>query len=93
LNKRFSRIKNSPLIANWYQIAASSGSRRQVNTTDMREYGFIPSVNMKPEEFWAESTELAKMNKMDSILAYMYLMLDKAKQAHKPVHRKDKETP
>jgi 2-hydroxy-3-keto-5-methylthiopentenyl-1-phosphate phosphatase len=57
-------------------------------TKDMQEYSFIPSINMKPQEFWAESTELAKTNKMDTILAYMYLMLDKAKQAHKPVHRK-----
>jgi 2-hydroxy-3-keto-5-methylthiopentenyl-1-phosphate phosphatase len=58
-------------------------------TKDMQEYSFIPSINMRPQEFWAESTELAKTNKMDSILAYMYLMLDKAKQAHKPVHRHD----
>jgi 2-hydroxy-3-keto-5-methylthiopentenyl-1-phosphate phosphatase len=58
-------------------------------TKDMQEYGFIPSVNMKPEDFWDESTKLSKVNKMDYILAYMYLMLDKARHAHKPVHRKD----
>ena len=58
-------------------------------TKDMQEYSFIPSINMKPENFWVESTELARLNKMDSVLAYMYLMLDKSKQAKKPVHRKD----
>jgi len=58
-------------------------------TKDMQEYGFIPSVNMRPEEFWVEADALAKRYKMDRILAYMYLMLDKSRQAKKAVRRKD----
>lgn len=44
-------------------------------TKDMQEYGFIPAVNMTPEEFWAEADRLAVGERMDRILAYMYLML------------------
>jgi 2-hydroxy-3-keto-5-methylthiopentenyl-1-phosphate phosphatase len=58
-------------------------------TKDMQEYSFIPSVNMKPKNFWKEATKLAQDKKMDPILAYMFLMLDKAKNAKKPVHRED----
>ena len=62
---------------------------KTLSPKDMQEYGFIPSVNMRPEEFWAEADALAKKNKMDSVLAYMYLMLDKSRQAKKPVRRRD----
>lgn len=44
-------------------------------TKDMQEYGFIPAVNMTPEEFWAAADRLAVSERMDRILAYMYLML------------------
>lgn len=58
-------------------------------TKDMQEYSFIPKVNMKPEDFWTESNALAVENKMDRILAYMYLMLEKAHVARKSILRSD----
>jgi 2-hydroxy-3-keto-5-methylthiopentenyl-1-phosphate phosphatase len=76
-------MPKKPIIALMYDFD------KTLCTKDMQEYSFIPSVNMKPKDFWAESTKLAKANKMDSILAYMYLMLYKARQAHKPFHRED----
>lgn len=56
-------------------------------TKDMQEYSFIPTVKMKPEDFWKESGNLATNNKMDRILAYMFLMLDKAHAVKKPILR------
>jgi phosphoserine phosphatase len=58
-------------------------------TKDMQEYSFIPRVNMEPSDFWEASNTLAKNEKMDRNLAYMYLMLQKSREAHKPVHRQN----
>jgi len=56
---------------------------------DMQEYSFIPNVNMATEAFWEESTHIAKKKKMDPVLVYMYLMLEKAHAAEQGIHRKD----
>ncbi len=56
-------------------------------TKDMQEYSFIPNVNMTAKEFWDESNTLAAERKMDGILAYMYVMLDKARAAKKSIRR------
>lgn len=45
---------------------------------NIQEYNFIPALNMKSEEFWKEVEELKVKNNMESVLAYMYLMLKKA---------------
>jgi phosphoserine phosphatase len=58
-------------------------------TKDMQEYSFISKVNMKPEDFWSESNRLAREKKMDRILAYMFLMLDRAKVAKQRIWRED----
>lgn len=58
-------------------------------TKDMQEYTFIPEVGLEPREFWEESNELAKREKMDAILAYMYQMLKKANSADKPIQREN----
>lgn len=58
-------------------------------TKDMQEYNFIPNVGMTAEKFWAESSALAQNEKMDPILAYMYLMIQKANVARKPIRRQD----
>jgi 2-hydroxy-3-keto-5-methylthiopentenyl-1-phosphate phosphatase len=76
-------MSSKPTIALMYDFD------KTLCTKDMQEYSFIPSVKMKPEEFWIESTKFAQTHRMDPILAYMYLMLDKSKQARQSVHRKD----
>ena len=47
---------------------------------NMQEYNFIPDLNMDTKEFWYEANRLAKQNDMDEILAYLWLMLTKAKE-------------
>lgn len=45
---------------------------------DMQAQGFIQSLNVDVNEFWAESNGLAKAHDMDNNLAYMYLMATKS---------------
>ncbi|MEL3908150.1 MAG: HAD family hydrolase [Treponemataceae bacterium] len=58
-------------------------------TKDMQEYTFIPKVQMTAREFWTEASKLASEKKMDRILAYMYLMLEKAKEQNIGFRRED----
>lgn len=46
-------------------------------TTNMQEYAFIPNLGMDALSFWNEVSSLVKEEKMDLILAYMYLMIKK----------------
>ena len=56
-------------------------------TRDMQEYTFIPSVGMEPSEFWGHTAELAAAETMDSILTYLYCMVEKAHQTGNPLTR------
>ena len=58
-------------------------------TKDMQEYNFIPNLGMTAKQFWNESGTLAQNEKMDPILAYMYLMIQKANAAQQPIRRQD----
>ena len=53
---------------------------------DMQEYSFIPELGITAKAFWAEAAKLSAAG-MDKILAYMYLMLKKAREADKPIRR------
>lgn len=52
---------------------------------DMQEYSFIPNLNMSEEEFWNKVTQLATKEKMDKILAYMYIMIKESKKINKNI--------
>lgn len=56
---------------------------------NMQEYAFIPSLKINPEEFWKEAAILAKENNMDSILAYMYTTVKKAKDKNLCINKKE----
>ncbi|MBQ8827732.1 MAG: haloacid dehalogenase-like hydrolase [Clostridia bacterium] len=49
-------------------------------TRDMQEYQFIPSLGMEANEFWREANGLAHKEHMDGILAYMYVMIMRARE-------------
>ncbi len=57
-------------------------------TRDMQEYTFIPSLGMEADEFWHEAEIVAKREKMDSVLAYMYCMIDQANKIGNPLTKK-----
>ena len=75
--------KNQSVIALMYDFD------KTLCTKDMQEYTFIPNVGMTADEFWAESTLLARTKKMDGILAYMHVMLEKAHIAKTSIRRSD----
>lgn len=62
---------------------------RTLCTKDMQEYSFIPNIGMKPSDFWSEADRLSTEQRMDRILAYMYLMLRKADANGQPLRRCD----
>lgn len=73
--------KSKPTVALMYDFD------KTLCTKDMQEYSFIPNVNMTAQEFWREANDLAREKKMDGILAYMYVMLDRARAAKKSIRR------
>lgn len=58
-------------------------------TTDMQNYAFIPGLGMTPAEFWAEANGFGRQNRMDGVLAYMYIMLREAERRNRPFTRED----
>lgn len=40
----------------------------------MQEYAFIPSLDMEAKDFWEKCAKTEKENRMDGILAYMWMM-------------------
>lgn len=55
---------------------------------NMQEYDFIPGLGVAAKSFWSEASELASEQKADPILAYMKLMLDKAKAKNLKIDKK-----
>lgn len=49
-------------------------------TKNMQEYSLLPFLNIDANTFWQEVADLSKNSNMDSILAYMYLLIKKAKE-------------
>lgn len=56
---------------------------------NMQEHSFLPTLGIGKEIFWAEANRIAAENDMDGILAYMQLMLQKAKERNVRVRRQD----
>ncbi|MDR1758579.1 MAG: haloacid dehalogenase-like hydrolase [Bacteroidales bacterium] len=52
---------------------------------NMQDKNFIPDLEMDTLAFWQEANALAKDHDMDEILAYLHLMLSKAKEKNIPV--------
>jgi len=74
---------NTPIVAFLYDFD------KTLCTTDMQDYGFIPSLGMTPVEFWAEANGFGRRNRIDSVLAYMYIMLQEAERKKLPFTRED----
>lgn len=56
-------------------------------TKDMQEYAFIPVLGMSSSAFWGEVNAMTDAEEMDNILAYMYKMVEKAKEKKVPITR------
>ena len=49
-------------------------------TKDMQDYGFIPSLDMQPSEFWHRANDFGSGAQMDGVLAYLYTMIEECKR-------------
>lgn len=72
-----------PVVAMMYDFD------KTLSTKDMQEYSFIPKLGLTPREFWEQSNALAKREKMDRILSYMYLMVRMSQDKHQSIRRED----
>ncbi|MDO4287694.1 MAG: haloacid dehalogenase-like hydrolase, partial [Eubacterium sp.] len=70
-----------PIIAMMYDFD------KTLCTKDMQEYAFIPKLGMDPAAFWNEVNAMTDAEEMDNILAYMYKMVEKAREKKVPVTR------
>lgn len=77
------RMNILPTIAIMYDFD------KTLTTKDMQEYTFIPKLGMEAAEFWAKTNVYAEQEGMDSILAYMKLMLDESRNRGQEIHRSD----
>ena len=64
---------NKPIVAIMYDFD------KTLCTKDMQDYEFIPSLDMKSDSFWEEANRFGSAEHMDSVLAYMYMMIQKCK--------------
>ncbi|NLZ75659.1 MAG: haloacid dehalogenase-like hydrolase [Erysipelotrichia bacterium] len=55
---------------------------------NMQEYSLLPTLDIEPKLFWQEVEDYSIKVNMDSILAYMYLLMQKAKEKNVPLTRK-----
>lgn len=74
INKVFERRRKEerPVLAICYDFD------KTLSPDDMQAQGYIQSVGYDVADFWKESNELAEANDMDTNLAYMYKMIEKA---------------
>ena len=56
-------------------------------TKDMQDYGFIPSLDLQPDEFWHKANEFGSGAQMDGVLAYLYTMIEESKRKGMPLTR------
>ena len=60
-----------PIVALMYDFD------KTLSPKNMQDYGFMEGLDVSSEEFWDLCLKTTKAHHMDSILAYMYLMLEK----------------
>ncbi len=56
-------------------------------TKNMQEYSLIPNLNTDAKTFWSNVGVTAKEGNMDLTLAYMYCIINRAKEVNYPIKR------
>ena len=74
-----------PIVALMYDFD------KTLSPKNMQDYGFMKGLDVTSEEFWAACTKLTKAHQMDSILSYMYMMLEKGHGKYKLVREDFRE--
>ena len=63
----------------WPIVAICYDFDKTLSPKDMQNFDLIPKLKCRVNSFWKESNQIAKANGMDKILAYMKLIIDKAR--------------
>ena len=74
-------MSDKPIVAIMYDFD------KTLCTKDMQDYNFIPSLSMTSSDFWAAANGFGTDEHMDSILAYMFMMIKKSKEKNIPLLR------
>ena len=74
-------MKKRPVVALMYDFD------KTLCRQDMQNYGFIPNLSMTPQQFWDETTSFGEAENVEKVLAYMYMMIVKAKEKQIPFNR------
>lgn len=74
-------MQDKPIVAIMYDFD------KTLCTKDMQDYNFIPSLSMTSADFWAAANGFGREEHMDSILAYMYVMIQKSKEKNIVLNR------
>lgn len=74
-------MSDKPIVAIMYDFD------KTLCTKDMQDYNFIPSLSMTSKDFWAVANGFGRDEHMDSILAYMYIMIKKSREKNIPLLR------
>lgn len=72
-----------PIVAIMYDFDKTLSPR------DMQEYAFIPGIGMTAPDFWGNCNRLMRTYEMDSILAYMYFMVEQSKERNFHITREE----
>ena len=67
-------MKKKPTVALIYDFDGT------LSPGNMQEFGFIQAIGQTPEEFWSKSNAVPEGQEVSSILSYMKLMIDEAKE-------------
>lgn len=62
-------MKNKPIVAIMYDFD------KTLSSDDMQNFGFVPSLNMTPSEFWSLTQEIGEKEGLEGTMAYMYMMV------------------
>ncbi|MBQ9710249.1 MAG: haloacid dehalogenase-like hydrolase [Clostridia bacterium] len=72
----------------WPIVAICYDFDKTLSPQDMQNFTLIPNLlKCDVDEFWRESNDISRENGMDKILAYMMLILDKAKAQNMTIRR------
>ncbi len=67
-------MKKKPTVALIYDFDGT------LSPGNMQEFGFIQAVGQTPDEFWSKSNSVPGGQEVSSILSYMKLMIDEARE-------------
>lgn len=67
-------MSKKPIVALIYDFDGT------LSPGNMQEFGFIQAIGKTPDEFWRQSNQVPEGQEVSSILSYMKLMIDEARE-------------